>query len=67
MTALLSYVKQQAAASAFMRLRNITKKMILFVNLNGKGLTQEINEIDAPSDGSRFFFTSTTFLITPIT
>ena len=34
-TVVLSYVKQQAASA-------LQKKMVLFVNLLGKGLTQEI-------------------------
>ena len=44
MTVLLSYVKQQAASA-------LQKKMVLFINLLGKGLTQEINGDGAPSDG----------------
>ena len=36
MTVVLSYVKQQAASA-------LQKKMVLFVNLLGKGLTQGIN------------------------
>ena len=36
MTAVLTYVKQQAASA-------LQKKMVLFINLLGKGLTQEIN------------------------
>ena len=35
--------KRQQAASAFMRFKHITKKMFLFINVLGKGLTLEIN------------------------
>ena len=40
MTVLLSYVKQQAHSCDSSALQ---KKMALFINLLGKGLTQEIN------------------------
>ena len=39
----LSYVKQQAA-SAFMRLNALQKKMVLFINLLGKGLTKNVTQ-----------------------
>ena len=42
MTEVLSYVKQKAA-NAFMRIKPLQKKMVLFKNPLGKGLTQEIN------------------------
>ena len=35
--------KWEQAASAFMRSKRITKEMVLFINLLGKGLTQELN------------------------
>ena len=43
MTAVLTYVKQQAASA-------LQKKMVLFLNLLGKGLTQEIG-----GDGGSIF------------
>ena len=50
MTVVLSHVKRQAA-SAFMIFKRITKwKMVLFINLLWKGLTQEINA-RSPCDG----------------
>ena len=36
MTAVLTFVKQQAASA-------LQKKMVIFINLLGKGLTQKIN------------------------
>ena len=36
MTVVLTYVKQQATSA-------LQKKMVLFLNLLGKGMTQEIN------------------------
>ena len=48
----LSYTKQQAA-NAFMQFKRIIKEKVLFINLLGKELTQEINGVGshAPSDG----------------
>ena len=43
MTVVLSYIKQQPGSA-------LQKKMILFRNLLGKGLTQEINGREASSD-----------------
>ena len=58
MTLVLSYVcrEQLQTASAFTRFKWITKKMVLlFINLLGKGLTQEISGDGALFDGLLIF------------